>query len=143
MEPCMREITFSGMQVGEKSRVAPENTSLAFKALLFLLFVVFIAPQAIIPALAPLHLAKLSAGIAIIAYCFTCLARGQAITVINSDIKLILGFVTLAILSIPYSSWPGGSLDYFIDVYSKSVILLFLVFNLLINEKRCRQIIWA
>ena len=134
---------FSAMHSREESHVAAEDTAVAFKALLFLLFVVFIAPQAIIPALEPLHLAKLSAGIAITAYCFTCMARGRAITVVNSDIKFILAFVVLALLSIPFSAWPGGSLNYFIDVYSKSVIFLFLVFNLLVDEKRCRQVIWA
>ena len=116
---------------------------LAFKALLFFFFIMYVAPQALIPGLEPLHLAKISAVLAIAAYGFSRLVQGQQLTVFTKEIKLILWFVVVAIVSIPLSQWPGGSWDFFTDTYSKSVILFFLVVNLLVNQKRCRQMLWA
>ena len=140
----MSTVSASSLIGLNKSAVSSEwDAPVAFKALLFLLFIVYIGPQFIVPALVPLHLAKISAGIAITAYCFSTLSQGRSISIMNSDVKLILGFVGLALALIPLSTWPGGSLNFFIDVFSKSVVLLFLVLNLLTTEKRCRQLIWA
>ena len=119
------------------------DSPLAFKALLFLIFMLYVAPQGFIPILEPLHLGKVSAGIAILSYGVATLAQGRGFTTLTSEIKLIFGFLTLAIISIPLSGWPGGSLEFFLDIFSKSVIVFFMVVNLLPNLDRLKQMIWA
>jgi putative inorganic carbon (hco3(-)) transporter len=119
------------------------DSPLAFKALLFFIFVLYVAPQGIIPALEPLKLGKLSAGLAIVSYGIATLSQGRRFTVLTPEVKLIFGFVALAVVSIPLSGWPGGSFEFFLDIFSKSVILFFMVVNLLPNLTRLRQMIWG
>ena len=111
------------------------NSPLAFKALLFLIFMLYVAPQAFIPALEPLHLGKISAGLAILSYGIVTLTQGRRFTVITHEVKLMFFFVVLAIVSIPLSAWPGGSFDFFLDIFSKSVIVFLLVVNVLPENK--------
>lgn len=122
---------------------ASPDSPLAFKALLFFIFVLYVAPQGIIPALEPLKLGKVSAGLAILAYGIATLAQGRRFTVFTPEVKFISCFVALAIIAIPLSGWPGGSFEFFLDVFSKSLILFFMVVNLLPNLTRLRQMIWA
>jgi putative inorganic carbon (hco3(-)) transporter len=136
--------TFHGGPILPATEEEPAPDSpLAYKALLFLIFMLYVAPQAFIPALEPLHLGKVSAGVAILAYGISILAQGRRFTIVTLEVKLISCFVALAIVSIPLSGWPGGSLDFFLDVFSKSVIVFFMVVNLLPNLTRLRQIVWA
>lgn len=128
--------------VEARAEEGDSDAPLAFKALLFLVFMIYVAPQAIIPALEPLHLAKVSAGLAIATYGLATL-RGHRFTVMTTEIKLILCFVGIAVISIPGSVWPGGSLDFFFDIFSKSVIVFFMVANLLTSQKRLHTLLWA
>jgi len=118
------------------------ESSLAFKGLLFLTFIIYIAPQAIFPALEPLHLGKVSACVAMVGYGLY-VATGHRLTVMFPEVKLLLWLVAFAALSIPISKWPGGSFQFFIDQFSKSVIVFFLVANLLTSNTRFRQFFWA
>src|SRR5437588_10587459 len=83
------------------------ESSLAFKCLLFLTFIIYIAPQAIFPALEPLHLGKVSACVAMVGYGLY-VATGHRLTVMFPEVKLLLWLVAFAALSIPISTWTGG-----------------------------------
>lgn len=133
----------SDSSTSRKSGEFRSNSPLAFKALLFLIFMLYVAPQAFIPALEPLHLGKVSAGLAILSYSVFTLLHGRRFTVFTHEVKLIFIFVALAVISIPFSVWPGGSFDFFIDIFSKSVIVFLLVVNLLPSIERIRKMIWA
>jgi len=116
---------------------------LAFKALLCLTFIIYIAPQIIFPVLQPLHLALVSALFAIGSYLTFVLTSGTRLTVMRPEVKLILGIFALAVISIPMSEWPGGSFQFLIDQYYKSIVLFLLVANLITSDKRVRQLLWA
>src|SRR5438105_1403699 len=118
------------------------ESSLAFKGLLFLVFIIYIGPQAIFPALEPLHLGRVSAIVAVVGYGLY-VAQGHRLTVMFPEVKLLLWLVAFAALSIPISKWPGGSFQFFIDQFSKSVIVFFLVANLLTSNARFRRFFWA
>src|SRR5207249_10426423 len=75
----------------------------AFKALLSLTFIIYIAPQIIFPVLQPLHLALVSALLAIGSYLLFVLTNGVRLTVMRPEVKLILGIFALAVISIPMS----------------------------------------
>jgi putative inorganic carbon (hco3(-)) transporter len=143
MTTTISETLQNGPVSPASQEAAPPDSPLAFKALLFLIFMLYVAPQAFIPALEPLRLGKVSAALAILAYGLATVSQGRRFTVFTFEVKLILCFVSLAIFSIPLSVWPGGSFDFFLDVFSKSVIVFFLVVNLLPNLARLRQMMWA
>jgi hypothetical protein len=116
---------------------------LAFKALLALTFVIYIAPQAIFPVLEPLRLALVSAVLAVGTYLLYVSTSGVRLSVMGPEVKLVLGIFALAVISIPMSKWPGGSFQFLIDQYYKSIVLFLLVANLLTSDKRFRQLLWA
>jgi putative inorganic carbon (HCO3(-)) transporter len=127
-----------GMPVDAKEKEA----SIAYKALLFLLFIIYIAPQLMFEVLQPLSLGKLSAGIAIVVYLATTVTRRGRLSIMNTEVKLIFVLVMLTLVSIAYSQWPGGSFAFFLDFYSKSIIVFVLVLNLLTDFDRCRRMVW-
>ncbi|CUS38786.1 membrane hypothetical protein [Candidatus Nitrospira nitrosa] len=134
---------------GEVSRNAfepefeDEGSPLAFGALLLLIFVIYIAPQVIFPVLEPLHLAKVSAALAVVAYVTWVWRNGAGWTFMSREVRLMLILIGIALISIPFSLWPGGSLQYLIDQYSKSIIIFFLVANVLTSFRRYRILVWA
>ena len=82
---------------GRISGATSLESSLAFKGLLFLTFIIYIAPQAIFPALEPLHLGKVSACVATVGYGLY-VATGHRLTVMFPEVKLVLWLVAFAAL---------------------------------------------
>jgi putative inorganic carbon (HCO3(-)) transporter len=141
----MGPVQVHGQPSGKSTAPLPndEGSPIAYRALLLLIFVIYIAPQALVPALEPLHLAKVSAIIAVIAYLARVLGSGVRWTVMNREVRLMLILMSIALISIPFSMWPGGSVGFFLDQYSKSIIVFFLVANVLTSFRRYRTFLWT
>lgn len=99
---------------------------------LFFTFVLYISPQSYFPFLEPLRLAMVSAILAIAAFFLS--ARNQSIRMTKPE-KYVLALALLALCSIPFSSWKGGSFAYFIDIFSKVLIIYFLMSRVLVSER--------
>ena len=128
----------------DPKRLNGNHTSpLAFTSLLFLFFIMYVAPQALIPELESLHLAQVSAILALVTSGKKIISQGRRLIVLNQEVKLTVWLVVLAVLSIPFSKWPGGSWASFTDQYSKSVIVFFLVAILLDSLKQLQRFLWA
>jgi len=121
----------------------PSHAPFAYRSLLFLILIIFIAPMNYIPALAPLRLALVFALFSIVAYVFSSVGQAGGLSVLSAEVKLILWLVFFALISIPQSKWPGGSFDMLIDIFLKSVIVFFLIANLLTTSERFRTFFWA
>ena len=119
-----------------------EKSSAGYKGLLFLIFVIFIAPQAFIPALEPLHLAKVGAILAGLAYGFGLLSGKSPHPGLGYEDKLLLALVAVVLISIPFSRWPGGSVAFLMDQYSKTLVVFFLIANLLTSLKLTERFLW-
>ncbi|MBI2524707.1 MAG: O-antigen ligase family protein [Candidatus Rokubacteria bacterium] len=124
-----------------RAPVSPQTGGeFAFRCLMFFTFVLLVTPQAIVPQLGELRLAWVSGALAIVSY------RGnrgprQPITIVTPEIRLVLWLVALAVLSVPLSTWPGGSLAHVLDKYSKSVIIFLLLANTLTTPSRLGRIL--
>lgn len=59
------------------------------------------------------------------------------------EVRIVLGMVALAIMMLPFSVWPGGSLRFLIENYSKVVILFLLVVALATDNRVIRNLVWA
>src|SRR6266487_3547850 len=115
------------IQLAARHEIVPGTEApLAFKALLCLTFIIYIAPQIIFPVLQPLHLALVSALFAIGSYLAFVLTSGTRLTVMRPDVKLILGLFALAVISVPMSEWPGGSFNLLTTEYYKLLELFLL-----------------
>lgn len=119
-------------------REKKEKVSIPLVLLIFFTFIVYIAPQIYFPALIPLHLAKLSVILAMLIHVQNALRNRQP--VIKMDTELLLGLILffLAVLSIPFSSWPGGSFGMLKETYIKVVIVYFLLVHTLTTLYRVK-----
>lgn len=120
-----------------------EDYPLAFWCLVFFTFIVFVAPQNEYAFLEPLHLGKASAILALLTYLGQAFSRGQSVLPTGPEFRVLGVLVFIACLSIPFSLWPGGSLDVMTEYYAKSVIICFLTARLLTSVRRVTQMLWA
>lgn len=115
---------------------------LAFAALVFYSVVLIAAPQQFFPVLQPLRLAMLTGVLAIV---FHLRDRWSGVVTAPRapEITIALILVTWAIVTIPLSIWPGGSVGVFLDMYSKSIAVFLLLGGAVTSLARVRIILWV
>ena len=128
---------------GELLSTDAAGSSLPFWALMGFTFVLLIAPQNIIPALRPLRLGMLAAGTGLLAMLVDRLGRGLPITVVTREIKVAGCLLAWAVVTIPLSYWPGGSVNLLLDQYLKTLAIFLLIANAVSSVRRLRQVAWA
>jgi O-antigen ligase len=104
-------------------------------------FVLFMAPQYFLPFLQPLRLAQASAVLAALAYVLSRLVQRRPLTVATPEIRLVSWLTLVAVGSIPVSLSPSGSFEYFLSTFVKSVVIFFLIANLLESVGRLRLLV--
>lgn len=105
--------------------------------------IMLLAPQALFPALAPLRIALLMAGVAAVAHVVGCLTSGRPISLVTREMSIAAGLVGWATLTIPLSYWPGGSVDTLTGLFLKSLMLFWLIANTITTVRRFRQFAWG
>ena len=119
------------------------GSALPFWALLGFTFVLLIAPQNIVPALAPLRLGMVAAGTALGAMVIDRLGRGLSITRVTPEIKIAGCLLAWAIVTLPFSYWPGGSYELLTELYLKTLAIFLLIANVVTTTDRLRKVAWA
>jgi hypothetical protein len=114
---------------------------LPYWCLLLFTIVAFVAPQAMFPSLQELSIGRLTAGLAIATYVMHRLAHGRSLSVGAPECRLMVWFVLLAAVSIPFSLWPGGSRDMLTGYLLKSAAVFFLIANLVDTPDRMRTFV--
>jgi O-antigen ligase len=102
-------------------------------------FVLLLAPQSFVPALAPLRIGLLSALLALVTYLFDRFAIGAPITRVTPEILAAAGIVIWALVTLPLSYWPGGSLAFLLDMYFKTLAIFWLLANVVGTRTRLRR----
>jgi hypothetical protein len=121
-------------------RLEAPRSSAAYAALVGFTFVLLLAPQESLPALAPLHLAALAALAAVFAHLYGKLARGLPVLVVPRGAGPALLLAAWALVTAPLSSWPGGSVQVFTDLLAKSVLILWLLPQVVNRESRLTRL---
>jgi O-antigen ligase len=103
----------------------------------------FFRPQDQIPGLAALHLAELTAIGGLAAMASRRLAAGQTITKITPEVIGVVALGALILLTVPFSTWPGGSARVFSDIYVKIILIFALMMSTITTPKRIRQMTWV
>ena len=116
---------------------------LAFWALIGFTFVLLIAPQNIFPALQPLRIGMLVAGTGLAAMLINRLGRGLPITRVTREIRIAALLLVWAVVTIPFSYWPGGSINLLTELYLKTLAIFLLIVNVVSTVRRLRIVAWA
>jgi O-antigen ligase len=123
-----------------RARTRPLRSAVPFYGVMLFTFVLFVAPQNFVPPLQSLMLAKLTVGVAVLAYLANRLGTGR-LTVFTPPVRWGLVFGGLALLSIPLGFWPGGSVSVFLDLLGKSLIVFVLLANLIDTPRRATLLV--
>ena len=119
-----------------------ERRELAYTGLLGFTALLFFRPQDQIPILNPLHLAELSALVALAAMVFGRLSRGLNVTRFTPELGAVVGLGVLILATAPFSIWMGGSVHTFTDIYVKIILIFVLMVNTLTTPKRIDRFLW-
>ncbi len=133
--PELASVSWTSPAPGRREGAIP------FWCLMVFTFVLFMAPQHFLPFLQPLRLAQASAGLAALAYVLSRLVQRRPLTVSTPEIRLVAWLTLVAVVSIPVSLSPGGSFAFFLSTFVKSVVIFFLLANLLETVGRLRLLV--
>lgn len=120
-----------------------DATRLPFRALLVFTFILIIAPQTLFPALASLRVAMLAAGVAVLSYLYNRFARRRPVVEFSREIALAACLLAWAVITLPLSYWPGGSLSHLLNVYSKTLVIFWLLSHVVNTQSRLRLTAWS
>jgi putative inorganic carbon (hco3(-)) transporter len=129
---------------GQKStaRDPRERRDWAFYGLMAFTAALFFRPQDMIPALAPLHLAEVTAIVALTSLVHSRLSRGLTLTRFAPELVGVLGLAAVILLTAPFSVWMGGAISTFTDLYFKVLLIFILMVNTLTTTRRVEQFTW-
>jgi len=103
--------------------------------------VLLLRPQDRLPGLGSVHIAEICALIGIAPMILHRLARRQPVFRTTPETVGLMGFAAVILAIVPFSIWPGGSVEVLTD-YLKIVIVFILMMNTLTTPKRLEQITW-
>jgi len=113
-----------------------------FGALVAFTSVQLIAPQTLFPALAIFRPAMLAAALALVAHVYDGFVRRRALLALDPPNLLSMALVAWAVLTVPFSYWPGGSISLLRDLYLKALIVFWLLGAVLVTRVRLRRMCW-
>ena len=100
--------------------------------------------QELFPILGQVYIMKIIGGLSVIALFLSGNSlKNMGKRIKASQVKSILGILALAILSIPFAVWPGGSFDFLITTYWKTILVFVLILGLVTSMKDIDRFIWA
>lgn len=122
---------------------AASDGSLAFWSLMAFLGVLMLSPQSAFPVLQPLRIAFLSAGVAVFAYLIHRLALREPLLEFTPAVKYVAAIVAWAVVTVPFSYWPGGSVAFLLEMYFKTIVIFLLLAHVVDDDLRLRRVAWA
>ncbi|MDP1930765.1 MAG: O-antigen ligase family protein [Gammaproteobacteria bacterium] len=115
---------------------AERESNIPYYALLLFTFILLLAPQQIFPVLAPLRIAMLSIVLLVTAHAGSRLSRGASILFYPPGVIIALTLTAWAVITIPMSMWPGGSLALLTEQYFKTIIVFLLLASVINTRER-------
>jgi putative inorganic carbon (hco3(-)) transporter len=110
-----------------------------FYALLSLLFVAVISPQEYLTALAPLRIAFVTAVISVGAFILNRIASRKALVVWSRETVIAALIFAWALVTVPVSIWPGGSISSLLQMYIKTLIVFWLISHVVNTSSRLNR----
>jgi len=120
----------------------PPASTLAFKALVAFTAVMLLAPQIMFPPLAPFRPALLTAAIAVGAYALGRFLRHERLIAPTREFVLSILLVWWAVMTIPASLWPGGSVRLLTDLWLKTLVIFWVIGHVVDTPARLTRLAW-
>lgn len=117
------------------ARASSQDGPVPFVALIVFTWILLLSPQTFLPVLKPLRIAFVAAAVAAASLLWE--RRGQT-NAFGLSREIVVCFLLLAwsFMTIPLSFWPGGSVARLTDVYIKSIIVFWLLANIVTTGGR-------
>lgn len=122
---------------------APSGNDIAFIALVAFTIILLVSPQAWFPAIKSFRIALLAGGTAIVAHLAGRAAGTTVALPLRREMVMTLALVTWAAITIPLSTWPGGSLSALTDHLIKAVAFFWLIGTVVTTWPRLRVFAWV
>jgi hypothetical protein len=120
----------------------PADGRLAFQALVAFTVVLVLAPQEFFPILGQLRLAFVAAIVALAAHILGRSSDAPALPK-PAEFKITLVLLAWAALCISTSYWPGGSVAALTDQYLKTLVIFWLLGQVVCSVRRLRVLLWT
>jgi len=114
----------------------------AFGGLLAFTFVLIVSPQAWVPVLGSLRVALVAAAVAIVAELLDRSMRHRPFRRTPTAFGIVLALVSWAVLTVPLSYWPGGSVAALTDHFLKAIAFFWLIATVITSANRLRVFLW-
>ena len=121
---------------------ARERRDWAYLGLVAFTAILFFRPQDVFPPLEALHLAEISAIVGLGAMINGRLARREPMLPLVPEVVGVLVFAGIMLALVPFSIWPGGSLEMLLGLYVKVVLIFILMAGTLTTAPRLERLIW-
>jgi O-antigen ligase len=118
------------------------SSRVAFGALMAFTFILLFAPQEYVPLLSAVRIAFLAAVTAILAELMNRILHRRPLLTPGRELRLVLAIVAWSLLTAPFSLWPGGSINFLLDRYLKTVAIFWLLVSTVDAVHRLRQVAW-
>jgi len=115
----------------------------AFRALVAFTAILLLTPQTVIPVLKTLRIALAAGGLAIAAHLFDATLRRRPVLPASPEVVTALALLLWAVLTVPFSYWPGGSVALMSDQYLKALVFFWLIAALVTTRRRLWTFGWA
>lgn len=122
---------------------AAPGSRVPFQALMAFTIILIVAPQNFLPFLSPLRPALLSAGVAILACLFDRLSRGLPLFRLEPEMRLGVALGAWALITVPFSFWPTGSLQFLAEIFFKTLTIFWLLGSVVVTRRRLHQMTWC
>jgi O-antigen ligase len=103
---------------------------------------IFLRPEDIFPALAPLHLTfilGLCGGLTYVGALFS----GRARLLWSRELAIVLLLTVWYAAGVPFALWRGGSVEVLVQVWLKTLLIFFLLTQTLVTVRRIHALLWA
>lgn len=114
-----------------------------FWAMMIFTFILLFAPQSYFPALAPFRIALLTAIVGVMAYLIDRVRRGLPIMMRTREMWLAVCLAGWAALTVPFSYWPGGSVELLLGQYFKTLAIFWLLSHTVATPARLHKVAWG
>lgn len=102
----------------------------------------FFRPQDTLLLLEPLHLSEVSAIVGLLALFSARVSAGQPPIRLMPEIIGVLGLAAVMVATVPFSVWPGGALNAFLEVYLKVALIFMLLTHSVLSIDMLRRLSW-
>jgi O-antigen ligase len=126
--------------ISPRALMAENDSRVPFRMMMAFTFVMLLAPQLAFPILAPLRIAMLVSAGSVLSYMYSRTVRGQPLLEFKPGIKLALALAAWAVMMVPLSYWPGGSVGVLLGEYFKTLLVFLLLAHIVDSVDKLRTL---